>query len=130
MASHKDLYVWQESMNLVVQIYRTTGGFPVEERKGLTDQMRRAAVSISSNIAEGYGRQSDKDLSRFLRIALGSAYELDTQIEIAKHLSFIGEATSSDLGMRLDSIQKMLSSLIYRRENGLDSFERKTPPTS
>ena len=102
----------------------------MEERKGLTDQMRRAAVSISSNIAEGYGRQSDKDLSRFLRIALGSAYELDTQIEIAKHLSFIGEATSSDLGMRLDSIQKMLSSLIYRRENGLDSFERKTPPTS
>ena len=100
--------------------------FPNEERKGLTDQMRRAAVSISSNIAEGYGRQSDKDLSRFLRIALGSSYELDTQLEIAKYLYLMDETAFSDIHLRIDNVQKMLSSLIYRRDKGLDSFEHKT----
>jgi four helix bundle protein len=126
MASYKELKVWKESINLTVLIYRLTLNFPNEERKGLTDQMRRAAVSISSNIAEGYGRQSDKDLSRFLRIALGSSYELDTQLEIAKYLYLMDETAFSDIHLRIDNVQKMLSSLIYRRDKGLDSFEHKT----
>ena len=125
MATYKELRVWKESMNLSILIYRITKKFPSDERRGLTDQMRRASVSIVSNIAEGYGRLSDGDLLRFLKISLGSAYELDTQVDLSKYLSYIDEATYNDLTERLNVIIKMLLSLIYRRNHGMDSFDVK-----
>jgi len=82
MQTHKDLKVWQKSIDLVTDIYAITNRFPKEEMHGLTSQIRRAAVSISSNIAEGSGRFSDKELVRFLFISLGSSSELETQLII------------------------------------------------
>lgn len=88
MQTYKDLVVWQKSIELVVEIYRITALFPVEERFGLVSQMRRAAVSIPSNIAEGYARRNKKENAHFVNIAFGSATELETQIIIAKRLNF------------------------------------------
>ena len=84
MKSHKDLEVWKQAVSLAGLVYEVTKGFPADERFGLTTQMRRAAVSIASNIAEGAARHSDKEFVRFLHIASGSASELDTQLEIAE----------------------------------------------
>lgn len=89
MGTHKKLDLWNKAIELVVLIYELTKTFPNEERFGLTNQMRRAAISIPSNIAEGGGRQSDKENTHFLYIALGSLAELETQIIIAKKLEYI-----------------------------------------
>ena len=89
MKSHKDLIVWQKSMDHVAAIYVATKAFPNEELFGIVSQMRRAAVSIPSNIAEGYGRLYDKETVKFLSNALGSASELETQLIISKDLGFI-----------------------------------------
>lgn len=86
--SHKDLKVWQESMLLVEDIYRLTALFPKEEMYGLTSQLKRCAISIPSNIAEGAGRSGKAEYVRFLNIAMGSLSEVDTQLEIAVRLSF------------------------------------------
>ena len=83
--SFRDLMVWQKSMQLVTDLYRLTSDFPKTESYGLTSQLRRAAVSVPSNIAEGYGRHSTSDYIRFLQIAIGSLYELQTQVEIGVH---------------------------------------------
>lgn len=110
MESHKDLKVWQESMNLVVEIYKITNYFPKEELYALTNQMKRSAVSIPSNIAEGAGRNGKAEYCRFLYIALGSASELETQIEIAYRLNFISDIKNLDSKIRF--IKNMLSKLI------------------
>lgn len=89
MKSHNDLNVYQESMDLVVQIYRITESFPGADKFGLVSQIRRASISIPSNIAEGAARKSKKEFIRFLYISLGSASELETQLEIANRLEFI-----------------------------------------
>jgi len=86
--SYKDLIVWQKSMNLVVEVYKLTDNYPKTEIYGLTSQTRRSSVSIPSNIAEGRKRSSRKDYRQFLIIAYASGAELETQIEIAKRLSF------------------------------------------
>jgi four helix bundle protein len=86
---HKDLDVWKKSMNLVVLIYDITSKFPSDERFGLTSQMRRAAVSIPSNIAEGAARKGDKEFIQFLMIALGSLSELETQYLLSIQLKFV-----------------------------------------
>ena len=86
--SFRDLTVWQRSIQLAVSVYRVTGGFPKEETYGLTSQMRRATVSIASNIAEGHGRLNTKEYRQFLGISRGSNFELQTQIEIARALTF------------------------------------------
>jgi len=86
---HKDLDVWKYSMDLVEEIYRLTYKFPDSERYGLTSQIRRAAISIPSNIAEGAGRKSDKELIQFVSIALGSLTELETQYLIAVRLKYV-----------------------------------------
>ena len=86
--SHKDLKVWQESMTLVVQIYKISEDFPKHEVYGLTSQIRRAAVSIPSNIAEGAGRKGENEFTRFLYIALGSLSEVETQLEISQRLNY------------------------------------------
>lgn len=85
----KDLKVWQKGMELVKEIYNITGTFPKDEQYGLTSQMRRAAISIPSNIAEGFRRRYAKEHKQFLSIALGSAAELETQVLIAKDLGYI-----------------------------------------
>ena len=87
--THRDLAAWREAMTLAESVYRQTAGFPREEVYGLTSQVRRAAVSIPSNIAEGAGRNSSRELLQFLGIACGSVAELDTQLELAVRLGYL-----------------------------------------
>jgi four helix bundle protein len=105
----RDLLVWQRSMELTLEVYRCTQGFPREEVYGLTSQMRRSAVSIPSNIAEGQGRGSDREFSRFLDIARGSLCELQTQLEIARSLDF----GASDLLNRCDGLSHEVGKMIF-----------------
>jgi len=112
MTTHKDLNVWKKSMNLVVLIYKLTGQFPKEELFGLASQMRRASVSIPSNIAEGHGRNSEKELIRFLYISLGSASELETQLLLSYKLGFLNEDSFNHLNDNNNEVIKMLTSLI------------------
>lgn len=112
MKSHKDLDVWKKAIDLSVEAYRLTGSFPKEEIYGITSQMRRASVSIASNIAEGAARRTDKDFIHFLYMALGSASELDTQIEIAIKVGHAGIDEMEDLQGKVGVISKMLYGLI------------------
>lgn len=112
MTSHKDLKVWQKGIELVKVIYTITNSFPITEQFGLTSQMRRCSVSIPSNIAEGCGRRSDKELIQFLYIALGSASELETQIIISYELGFLDKEKSDYSQVMVLEIIKMTSSLI------------------
>ena len=123
MGTFKDLKAWQRSMDLAEAIYEVTASFPKEERFTLVDQMRRSAISVISNIAEGYGRGTDKDLTHFLYVARGSANELSAQIELSKRLSYISDDSFVNMDALCMEVNKMLSSLIYRRENALDSFK-------
>ena len=109
MHRFKDLEIWKKSRLFCTSIYQITSKFPESEKFGLTNQLRRASVSIPSNIAEGSSRQSNKDFSRFLRITLGSAYEIETQLLIAFDLSFIEKEELDPLLNELDSIIKMTS---------------------
>jgi four helix bundle protein len=112
--SYKDLVVWQKSKILVVKVYKLTEKFPREELYGLTSQIRRSAISIPSNIAEGRGRSTRKDFASFLRIALGSCYELSTQIEIVKELSATKSFNYTDINNLLEEITKMLHVMINK----------------
>lgn len=111
MKDFKSLKVWQKGIKLVVDIYKTSNSFPKEEQYGLTSQIRRSAVSIPSNIAEGSGRNSDKDFHRFLEISLGSSFELETQIIIAHELEFLSDTEFNDLNDKVQEEQKMISGL-------------------
>jgi len=104
-------------MALVTEIYRLTRAFPREEIYGLTSQIRRSAVSIPSNICEGYARNSDGDFARFLRIACGSLYELQTQVEIAGNLQYLPDKELQNVSGQALEIEKMLSSLIGKINN-------------
>lgn len=108
--SHKDLKVWQESMVLVTEIYTVTEYFPKHENYGLTSQIRRASISIPSNIAEGAGRRGEKEFTRFLFIALGSLSEVETQLEIAYRLHYIENI--EPINKSIYFIRKMLANLI------------------
>jgi four helix bundle protein len=110
--THKDLDVWQQSLVLAEVTYRTTRLFPVEERYGLAGQMRRAAVSVLSNIAEGAARRTRPDFLNFLHIARGSLAELDAQTTLAVRLSFAGEL--DDLQMSIQRVGQMLNGLISK----------------
>ncbi|MBJ6119866.1 four helix bundle protein [Pontibacter sp. BT310] len=110
MHSFKDLKIWQRSMELAKAVYETTATFPGNERYGLTSQINRAAVSIPSNIAEGAGRNSPKEFAHFLSIALGSAFELETQLLLANSFGIITESSLSVLQDQLEQIQKMIYS--------------------
>ena len=109
MHQFKELEIWKRSRLFCSEIYRVTSAFPSDEKFGLTNQLRRASVSIPSNIAEGSSRNSNKDFSRFLEIAIGSAYEIETQILIASDLKFVTIEQSSTLIQELDEIIKMIS---------------------
>ncbi len=114
----RDLLVWQKSMALITTLYRETAAFPDAEKFALVAQMRRCAVSIPSNIAEGYGRRSSRDYSRFLQIAIGSVYELQTQLEISLNLMFLNEAKYCELNDALSEIERMLASLAGKIRKG------------
>jgi len=109
---HKDLDVWKKSIELVKEIYQLTQEFPKEELFGLVSQIRRSAVSIPSNIAEGAARNSRKDYIRFLYIAAGSLAELDTQLIICRELDYFSRENLIHLEEKLDGIAKMLQGVI------------------
>jgi four helix bundle protein len=106
--THKDLVVWQQAMDFVVELYKSTEKMPQSEQYGLTSQMRRAAVSIPSNIAEGAARNHDKEFIQFLYVALGSISELETQLLLAERLCFLKNQPID----KLNEIKKMLVGLI------------------
>jgi four helix bundle protein len=106
--SFRDLIVWQKSIMLVKKIYELTKKFPLEERYSLSSQMQRAAVSIPSNIAEGWMRKSSKSFIQFLRISLGSVGELETQTEIAKQEEYIDDVEYQETIRQIEEVRKML----------------------
>ena len=110
----RDLDIWKLGKDIVVDVYRVTKGFPKEEIYGLVSQMRRAAVSIPSNVAEGFNRKHNSEYRQFLYIALGSCAELETQIEVAHDLEFIGVGVRNSLLEKLDHESRMLRNLIKR----------------
>ena len=110
MKNFKELKVWQKGIELVAIVYKITSSFPEEEKYGLSAQMRRAAVSIPSNIAEGHLRKTAKDFKQFLSIARGSCAELETQIIIAHKLGFIHDNNFNILFPKIEELSKMLSS--------------------
>ncbi|GAA5041118.1 four helix bundle protein [Marivirga lumbricoides] len=112
MHNFKKLKIWEKSMELSLLIYRITNDLPSEEKFGLTSQVRRCAVSIPSNIAEGSSRDSKKEFARFLSIAIGSSFELETQLLLSRKLNFITESDFNIVELSLTEIQKMLNSFI------------------
>ena len=112
--SYKDLKVWNKAMDLTTMVYDALKTFPPKEEYGLSSQMRRSSVSIPSNIAEGYGRNSTLDYCRFLQIALGSDYELETQVELARRLDYVDNDTANKLASQLTEVGRMLNSLINK----------------
>ena len=117
MGPHKNLRVWNESMELAKKVYQLTASFPREELFGLVSQMRRCAVSIPSNIAEGYGRGTNAELVHFLYISLGSSNELDSQLELSRRFSYITDEDFVSVDSLNNSVNKMIQSLIYVRKN-------------
>ena len=112
MAAYTELKVWQKSMELVESVYALTATYPADERYGLSKQMRRASISIPSNIAEGYGREQQGYIGQFLRIALGSARELETQLLIGIRLGFATVEQSTTAQFQCDEVRKMLRGLL------------------
>jgi len=112
--SYKDLIVWQKAVSVAVLTYEIIKEFPTVEKFGLASQMQRAAISISSNIAEGRLRSTRKDFCQFLRIALGSAGELQSQIEVARRLSFGDKLDYNNIELLLDEVMKMLNVIISK----------------
>src|SRR3989338_1961762 len=115
--SYKDLIIWQKSILLIEKIYELTRVFPKEELYGLTNQIRRAAVSVASNIAEGQSRGSLKEYIQFLTISFGSIAEVDTQLYIAMKIDYINEKQYQEIYLLLLEIQKMTHVLIYKLKN-------------
>jgi four helix bundle protein len=114
MGTYRDLVVWQKSMMLARRVYETTACYPEHERYGLVNQMRRCSVSIPSNIAEGYGRETDREHSHFLFISLGSSNELETQLILSNDFHYINGNDFKEIMDLNMEVNKMLSSLIYK----------------
>lgn len=110
--SYRDLKVWQEGKAISILVYRITSAFPAEERFGLVSQIRRSAVSIPSNIAEGWGRNTNQNLIMFLRNSMGSLCELKTQLEISFELGFVNEQTFEEIQQRLNLLSRQLIKFI------------------
>ena len=126
MARFKNLIVYQKSKDLVMQVYALLKQFPDEERFALCGQIRRAAISIPSNIAEGMARMSNKDQSHFLNIAYGSLMELYAQLDIAHDLGYINQNEYNKIEIYIDEIDKMIVSLSYiRKQNTVSNGNNK-----
>ncbi len=109
MHRFKDLIIWKKSREFCKEIYEVTITFPDSEKFGLVSQLKRASVSVPSNIAEGASRKSNKDFARFLEIAIGSCYEIETQLLISNDLNFLKDNDLNSLTAHLESIIKMIS---------------------
>ena len=114
MQNFRDLKVWRKAHDVTLSVYKVTESFPASERYGVTSQMRRAATSVPSNIAEGCGRGSNADLGRFLHIAFGSASELEYFLLLARDLEFLDGVAHDTLDTDIQEIKRMLASLIAR----------------
>ncbi len=129
---HKKLDAWKLAMELVKTVYKATADFPAVEKYSLTDQIRRAAVSVPSNIAEGAARQTKKEFANFLHIAQGSLSELDTQLELARELGYLSVESWNTLDALLIRVDKMLTglirSLLSRRTDPTPNAARLTAP--
>lgn len=112
--SYKDLLVWQRGMDLVVAVYQITARLPANEQFGLISQMRRSAISVPSNIAEGYGRQATGEYRHHLSIARGSLLELETQLVLCQRLKYLSEPDTNAILGKITEISKMLGSLISK----------------
>ena len=108
----REYSVWNEAVKMATDVYSITSNMPWFEKKGLCDQLQRAAVSISSNIAEGAARSTDAEFAHFLDYALGSSFETETQLLISRNIGYISEIQYNDLLLKLDSIQKQINGLI------------------
>lgn len=117
MKTFRDLLIWQKSMELVVLVYESTDSFPDSEKYGLVSQMRRAAISLPSNIAEGYGRNTPGEFQRFLNITMGSLFEIQTQFELANRLDFLTDSTYKVMFQKSREIERMTSSFIRSINN-------------
>ncbi len=112
--SYRDLVAWQKAFEVGLAVYGATKSFPADERFGLTSQLRRGAVAVASNIAEGYGRASRSDYLRFLKIARGALYEIETQLLFAKELGYMKQDRLNKLGPIVDECGRVLGGLINR----------------
>jgi four helix bundle protein len=117
MHNLKEMKIWHRAIDLSVELYKATEHFPKEERYGLTSQIRRSAVSIPSNIAEGAGRNNPKEFYHFLGISNGSSYELQTQLIIANRLNLVDDKTAEPLLKEIDEIQKMTRAFLNKVNN-------------
>jgi len=114
ISSFRDLNIWNMSIDLVKDVYILTNSFPKEEKYAIISQMRRAVVSIPSNISEGFGRKYNKEFKQFLNIAVGSCCELETQIEISNRVKYIDDSKKNELIDRINHIKSMILSLIKK----------------
>jgi four helix bundle protein len=117
MRGHRDLIAWQKAMELVTDIYRASRAFPRDELYGLTSQLRRSAVSVPSNLAEGHGRTSRADFHRFIAQARGSLLEVETQLEIARNLGYLSHSAAAALLASASEVGRII--------NGLRSWSEK-----
>lgn len=117
MSNFRNLLIWQKSMVLVTKIYTVTNNFPKEEVFGLTSQIKRSAISIPNNIAEGLGRESSKEFLRFLKISIGSLFELQTQLEIAINIIYLDEETFNNLYEDSRELERMIVSFTNKIKN-------------
>ncbi|HET9285065.1 MAG TPA: four helix bundle protein [Candidatus Angelobacter sp.] len=124
MRNYRDLQVWNKAHNLTLQLYQISRGFPREEIYGVTSQLRRAAVSIGANLAEGCGRRTSAELARFVRIAMGSASELDYHLLLSRDLGFMNGDDFMRTTSELTEVRKMLTSFLSSVEEQIASRSR------
>ena len=122
---YRELLVWQQAMKLVLEVYRLINQLPHEEQFALGNQLRRAVVSIPSNIAEGFGRESHKDFSRYLVLSRGSLYEVGTQLEVASRLGYV--QVDEAIRLQMDELSKMLGALIRKLRDAASSCPTTNP---
>ena len=114
MRDFRQYEIWTNSVSFATDVYKLTASFPKYETYGLRDQLQRAAVSISSNIAEGFSRDSSRDFSHFLEIAIGSAFEVETQLKISLNLNYINEEQYTEMVTKLSQTERQIHSLINK----------------
>lgn len=129
MRNYRDLQGWSKAHNLTLELYRVSRGFPREEIYGITSQLRRAAVSIGANLAEGCGRRTSTELARFVRIAMGSASELDYHLLLSRDLGFIGGDDFTSSAADLTEVRKMLTSFLSGVEEQIELRSRAAEGT-
>jgi four helix bundle protein len=129
MRNYRDLQVWSKAHNLTLELYRISRGFPREEMFGVTSQLRRAAVSVGANRAEGCGRRTSTELARFVRIAMGSASELDYHLLLCRDLGFMKEDDFDRSSSRLTEVRKMLTSFLSTVDKQIET-QSKTAGTT